>query len=269
MADSMEIIPSGGALGAEIRGADLRERLSESAITQIRQALLEHLVIYFRGLRISDEDQVRFTNYFGTAVEHVRKQPERPVKEIFIISNVTEDGEPIGALANHEVSFHSDLSYLKKPGTLSFLYAVEVPQHGGNTQWCNCYAAYDALDDAMKARLDGLRAIHRHYEEAQNPPELVDHPVVRTIPETGRKSLYVGPHLTKSIVGVSESESRQLLETLFEHVLQPRFIWTHQWQVGDLVVWDNRCTMHRREPFPDNERRIMNRTQIFGDEIPV
>jgi len=264
----IQVIPSSGPLGAEIKGLDLRHPLADDAVQMVRHALLAHCVIFFRQQEVSEEDQVRFTNYFGTAVEHVRRQPDRAVQEVFIVSNVKQNGRPIGALGNAEISFHSDLSYLKRPGTFSFLYAVEVPRTGGDTQWCNCCAAYEALSDEMKDRLRDLRAVHRHYIEDQNPQELVDHPVVRTHPETGRKSIYVGPHLTKSIVGWDQAESQLLLEELYEHLMQPRFIWTHQWRVGDLVVWDNRPTMHRRRAFPDEQRRIMKRTQIFGEEVP-
>ncbi|MFB3041960.1 MAG: TauD/TfdA dioxygenase family protein [Candidatus Poribacteria bacterium] len=267
--DEMKIVPTGGALGAEIKGLDLAQPLPSGVVRRIRQALLEHGVIFFRNQKIREEDQVRFTNDFGRAVEHVRKQQPRLIKEIFIVSNVKENGVPIGALGNDEIGFHSDLSYLRQPGTISTLYAVELPKTGGATQWCNCYAAYEALNDSFRVRLKGLRAVHRHPVESQNPPQAVDHPVVCTHPETGRKSLYVGPHLTRYIVGKSESESRQILHQLFEHMSQSRFVWTHEWQVGDLVVWDNRATCHRREPFPPTERRIMKRTQVFNDAIPV
>jgi taurine dioxygenase len=268
-AEKIQVVPSGGPLAAEIRGLDLRHPLPPESAQVVRQALWDHCVIYFRGQQISEEQQVQFTRIFGTPVEHVRKQAERRVKEIFIISNVKENGEMIGALGNDEISFHSDLSYMPKPGTISMLYAVEVPATGGNTQWCNCYLAYETLDEELKQRIAGLRATHRHYIEEQNPRELVDHPIVRTHPQTGRKSLFVSPHFTKSILGISEAESADILARLFAHVVQPRFVWTHRWQVGDLLIWDNRPTMHRRESFPADQRRIMKRTQIFGDEIPV
>ena len=266
--DQIQLVPTGGPLGAEIQGIDLAHPLPADTVQCIYQALLAHCVLLFRRQAIGDGDQVRFTNYFGQAVEHVRKQLPRPVKEIFFVSNVEQDGQPIGALGNDEIPFHSDLSYLRKPGTLSIIYAVELPASGGATQWCNCYAAYEGLDSALKERLKGLRAVHRHHVESQNPPELIDHPVVCTHPETGRQALYVGPHLTRHIVGFGESESHALLGALFDHMSQERFVWTHDWEVGDLVIWDNRCTMHRREGFPSTERRIMKRTQIFNDAIP-
>ncbi|MBJ67707.1 MAG: taurine catabolism dioxygenase TauD [Gemmatimonadetes bacterium] len=269
MSTALKIIPTGESLGAEIADVDLTQSLTREQVEQVRAALLDYGVVFFRNQHISEPDQVRFTGYFGRPVEHVRKQRPRPVPEIFIISNVEENGKPIGALGHGEVSFHSDLSYLRQPGTLSVLYAVEIPQEGGQTQWCNCSAAYAELDNEIKDRIDGLRAVHRHYVEEQNPPETVDHPVVRTHPETGRKSLYVGPHLTKHIVGMHSTESADLLALLYAHLEQPRFIWTHEWQIGDLVLWDNRPTMHRRLPFPSNQRRLMKRTQVFNDEIPI
>lgn len=263
----LRVLPSGGALGAEIRGLDLGRELTPEQVKQVRAALLAHCVLVFRDQRISDEDQVRFTSYFGRPVEHVRKQRERRVKEIFIISNVKEDGEPIGALGSELIDFHSDLSYLPKPGTISLLYAVEIPPAGGDTQWCDGRAAYDALPPERQAQVRKLRAVHRHHVDEQNPPEPTIHPVVRRHPETGRPSLYVSPHLTHHIHGVSEEESRAILAELYAHMDQPRFVWTHQWRVGDLVMWDNRPTSHRRLAFPDDQRRIMNRTQIFGEEV--
>ncbi|MXX39792.1 MAG: TauD/TfdA family dioxygenase, partial [Gemmatimonadetes bacterium] len=180
MACEITIAPTGGALGAEIKGCDLSAPLAPDQVAQVRQALFDYGVVFFRQQQLSDEDQVRFTAYFGKPVPHVRKQRPRRVKEIFLISNVKENGEPIGELGDELIPFHSDLSYLQRPGTLSVLYAVEIPSQGGQTQWCNCTAAYKALDDAWKARLKGMRAVHRHYVEAQNPPEHIAHPIVRT-----------------------------------------------------------------------------------------
>ena len=267
--DNLCVRPTGGALGAEIAGCDLAEPLTPVQVVRVRRALLDHGVVFFRRQRLSDEDLVRFTAFFGKPVPHVRKQRPRRVKEIFLISNIRENGEPIGELGDELIPFHSDLSYLERPGTLSVLYALEVPTTGGQTQWCNCTSAYEELDDAMKSRLKGMRAVHRHYVEAQNPPEHVAHPVVRTHPETGRRSLYVGPHLTRYVVGLDRQESEALLAGLYAHLEQPRFVWTHEWEVGDVVLFDNRPTMHRRLPFPPDQRRLMKRTQVFNDEIPV
>ena len=265
----IDVTPTGGALGAEVYGVDLRNALAPGTVDLLHTAILEHLVLVIRDQDITEEDQVRFTSHFGTPVEHVRKQADRPVREVFVISNVSKDDAPIGALGNHELAFHSDLSYMPKPGTYSLLYATEVPEHGGDTSWCNCYRAYETLDPATKQRIAELRATHRHPIPSQNPPQPASHPVVRTHPLTGGKALYVSPHLTTGIQGLPDAESRALLERLFAHMTRSGHVWTHRWRVGDLVIWDNRATMHRREPFPPEERRIMKRTQIFGDEVPV
>ena len=174
----LTIVATGGALGAEIKDCDLANPLTPAQAAQVRQAMLDYGVIFFRGQELSDEDIVRFTAHFGKPVPHVRKQRERKIKEIFIISNVKENGEPIGELGDELIPFHSDLSYLERPGTLSVLYAVEIPAEGGQTQWCNCTAAYETLDDTIKKRLNGLRAVHRHHVNAQNPTEHIAHPIV-------------------------------------------------------------------------------------------
>ena len=259
-----QVKPTGGALGAEIRGLDLSRELDSDTVSTLRAAFLEHCVLYYRDQQISQRDLVRFTRYFGDPVPHVRPQPDRPIAEIFVISNVTEDGKPIGALGSEEIPFHSDLSYLPEPGTISMLYALEIPGEGGETMWANGYAAYEALDPAVKTRIDRLHAVHRHPIDALNTPEPTLHPVVRTHPETGRKVIYVSPHLTHHIADVAQKEGTILLEELIAHATDARFVWKHQWRVGDLVMWDNRCTMHRRTPFDDRQRRVMWRTQVFG-----
>ncbi len=266
---NLDIRPTGGALGAEIRGLNLSRPVPQDTVDAIRKAFLDHCLVFFRGQQISETDQVRFTRYFGDPVTHVRKQAEQKLPEIMLVSNITKNGQPIGALGHREIEFHSDLSYMPKPGTISMLYAVETPSEGGATQWCNCYAAYEGLDALMKARLANLRGTHLHFNPEQNPPEVVDHPLVCTHPETGRKTLFVSPYFSESIIGMAAEEAQVLLAYLFEHETQPKYIWTHQWRVGDLVMWDNRATMHRREPFPSNQRRLMKRTQIFNDTVPV
>ena len=267
--EEMTVIPTGAALGAEVRGLDLSNPLPRETAAAVRRALLDHCVIFFREQDLGDEDQVRFTNYFGKAEVHVRDMPDRPVKEILFVSNIRKNGKEIGALGDGEVGFHSDLAYMPKPGTISALYAVEIPDTGGETRWGSGYAAYDALDAAMKERLKGLRATHRHPDTPLNPPQIIDHPIVCTHPETGRKTLYVTPLFTRSVVGLDESESRELVEFLTDHVARPEFIWTHRWRVGDLVMWDNRPTMHGRGKFPPDQRRLMKRTQVFNDTAPV
>lgn len=264
---SMEIIPTGGALGAEIRGIDVGSPLLPSEVALLREAVLEHLLVVFREQRLTDEAHVRFSRYFGQPEPHVRPRSEADssLREIFVVSNVSDNGRPLGALGNGELTFHSDLSYLSRPGSLSIVHAVEVPLSGGDTQWANAYAAYDALPTDLREHALSLRAIHRHSEQAQNPKTPASHPVVRTHPETKRRATYVSPQFTRSIVGLPCDEGDALLDRLLRHVTQPEFVWTHKWRAGDVVIWDNRCTMHRREAFDPTARRILKRTQMFGD----
>jgi taurine dioxygenase len=266
--NSMTVVPSGGALGAEIAGLSLAEPLPDDTAAAVRQAFLDHCVLYFRAQNLTEQNQVDFTRYFGKPQIHVRKQSEPATPGIFIVSNVEKNGRPIGALGHGEVKFHSDLAYMPLPGSISMLYASEIPRTGGATQWCSGYAAYAALNDDMKQRLRGMRAVHQHISEELNPSEPTDHPIVCTHSQTGRKALFISPLFTRRIVGLEPQASDELLGTLLAHVTQPRFIWTHQWQQGDLLMWDNRPTMHRREPFPAHLRRVMKRTQIFSDVRP-
>lgn len=260
--------PSGGALGAFVDGLQLEGMPDESTAAELRRALDRYMVLVFPGQRLDEAAQIDFTRVFGRPVEHVRAQPERPLREIFYVSNIRRDGKPVGALGHDEIPFHSDLSYIEKPGTVSVLYAVEVPAVGGQTQWCNCCAAYEALDDETRRQLAGMQALHRHPVEAQNPPTPAVHPVVRLHPATGRRSIYVSPHLTRRLEGMDEAEGQGLLVRLFNHMERPEFVWTHAWTPGDLLVWDNRPTMHRRLPFPPDQRRLMRRTQVFNTETP-
>ena len=140
------------------------------------------------------------------------------------------------------MNFHSDLSYMPRPGTISLLQAIEMPQEGGQTQWCDCRAAHDALPEAQRQQLATLRAVDWHPVPEQNPRELASHPIIRLHPETGRASLYVSPHLTSHVEGIGQSESPAILDGLYAHMGQPQRVWTHQWQVGDLLMWDNRPT---------------------------
>ena len=267
--DQIEVHPSGAALGAEIVGVDAACALPSDGVATIRKALMEHSVIVLRDQRLDGEAQVQFTKYFGAPEIHVRATAGSTVPGIFVVSNVEEDGKPIGALGHKAIDYHSDLAFMPKPGTLSALYAVEIPPTGGSTTWCSGYACYDALDESIKGRLVGLRATHRHPHGPNNPPEVIDHPMAISHPETGRKALYVTPTFTRSIVGLPADDGEALLQQLFDHVAQPRFGYSHDWRVGDLVMWDNRCTMHRREPFPPQSRRIMHRTQAYNDWIPT
>lgn len=267
-ADTVEIVTANAVLGAQIRGVDLSQPLSESTASIISQALLDHCVIYFREQKLSEQNQLDFTTLFGQPEVHRRAQDGDNLPGIFVVSNVIENGRALGSLGHGEVDFHSDLAYMPKPGTISTLYALEIPEKGGATTWASGYAAYDALDAQTKQQLTGTRVTHRHTTEKLNPAQTTAHPTVCTHPLTGRKALFVTPLFSREILGEDLADPDALLAKLTTHVVDDRFKYTHRWREGDLVVWDNRCTMHRREPFDANARRMMKRTQVLSTTRP-
>jgi taurine dioxygenase len=262
---TIKIIPTEAALGAEISGLDLSQAPDALQTAQIRAAYHEHGVLLLRQQQLSEEQQLRFSRIFGQPVRHPTSTLKPgPVPEITVISNVEEGGRAVGALGHSEVHFHADLIFLHTPGTFSVLYAEEVPAQGGDTSWADGCSAYDALDAHTQKRIDGLKVVYRHSRPEYNPKQPAAHPLVSTHPETGRKSLYFSPNHAQYIEGIHTTESGELLTFIIDHYTQKRFTWTHAWQKGDLVVWDNRRCLHRREPFDNNQRRLMKRTQGIG-----
>ena len=272
----------GGALGAEIVGLDLSRDIDDADFRRIHQAHLDHHVVVFRDQRITPQQQVDFSKRFGPLQIHVLRQfqlPQQP--EILIVSNIVENGQPIG-LGDAGHFWHSDLSYKETPSLGSLLHAQELPAEGGDTLFANMHLAWDSLPLELKRAVQGKQAEHSYlakYAELQrrNPwrPDLtaeqiaevkpVAQPIVRTHPETGRKALFISEHFTTRIVGLPESESTELLERLFAHSVKPEHIYRHQWQPHDLVFWDNRSLMHLAAGTPDHLRRKMYRTTIEGD----
>ncbi len=262
----IKVIPTGAALGADVTGIDLSQALDTATNELLQTAFRQHAVLRFRGQQLTKAAQVRFSRYFGEPVPHPTntrdRDPEQP--EITIISNIEEAGKAVGALGNAELSFHADLVFLPTPGSVSILYCVETPDHGGDTYWSSGYAAHAALDDGTKAEIAELGVAYVHRNPAYNPPTPPVHPLVCTHPETRRKVLFLSPNAAQSVTGMDEGSGRALLERLFAHATDERFVWRHQWQPGDLIVWDNRCTLHRRDAFPNDQRRLMHRTQLLG-----
>jgi taurine dioxygenase len=191
------------------------------------------------------------------------------------ISNIRENGELVGALPDGEMFFHSDQCYVERPGMATMLYAMEVPKRGGNTLFANMYAAYETLPGRIKARIEGKLALNvydydnnattRGSEPREGVPSYA-HPIVRTHPATGRKALYVNRLMTHHILGMDREESDALLAEIFDHQERPEFIYEHVWTPGDLLIWDNRCTLHARSNFDASERRMMRRVAILGDK---
>ena len=267
--------PLSPALGAEIVGVDLRDTLDQSTIAQMRDIWHQNLVILLRDQHLSEEDEVRFAELFGPPAKIHTPQFVRGHPAVMLISNIREDGKPIGALPDGEMHFHTDQCHQERPAMASMLYAIEVPSVGGNTLFANGYTAYETLPAEIKRRIDGRKALNAYdYDNASmkrgtrvadGVPSYV-HPVVRTHPATGRKALYVNRLMTVRIEDMPEAESNELLDLLFEHQEQPQFVYEHVWRVGDILMWDNRCTLHARTDFSAGERRLMRRVTILGEK---
>jgi taurine dioxygenase len=285
--------PIGAALGADVEGVDLRQELSPETIGAVKQAWSDHLVLRFRGQRLDDDQLMRFSALFGEldfapviAASRVKIRGEDRYVDsageghryISIISNIVENSVAIGALGAYEAIWHTDMSYNPEPPIGSALYALEVPPAGGDTGFANMYLAYETLPEDLRRQVEGRRCRHdssrnsagelrRGYTDVADPREApgADHPIVRTHPVTARKALFLGRQRNAYIQGLELDDSEQLLDALWEHATRAQLTWYQQWRVGDLVLWDNRCVMHRRDEFDPASRRLMHRSQIKGD----
>ena len=285
MNQKIHIRPTGAALGAEVQGVDLRA-LDAASFAAIHQAWLQHQVLLFRDQSLSDDDLVAFSRRFGELDEApVQETGQRFVEghpEIYVVSNVLQNGVAIGSLGAGEAVWHTDMSYLPSPPKASVLYALEVPPSGGDTSFCSMYAAWDTLPDPLRQRIEGARVKHdgtynsggytrqgvTPTDDPRTSPGTL-HPLVYVHPETGRRGLYLGRRRNAYIDGMSLEESGVLLDEIWASATRDALTWRHQWRVGDLVLWDNRCTMHRRDAFDPAARRVMHRTQIRAGHIPI
>jgi taurine dioxygenase len=259
------------ALGAQIHGIDAAA-IDDAGFERVRTAWLEHLVLLFRNQRLDDRALVDFTSRFGEVEEAPLFGGRRYVEEhpeVMIISNVAVDGREIGSLGNAEAFWHTDLNFVEEPPAASCLFAHEVPPTGGDTGFANMYAAFEALPQDVAARIAGRRIRHDarfnsagYLREVRVPDTL--HPIVRRHPETLRNALYLGRRAHARIEDMAVDESDALLDTLWAHATSDAFTWHHQWRAGDLLIWDNRCTLHRRDSFDASQRRVMHRTQTRG-----
>jgi taurine dioxygenase len=275
---ALQFVPLSRHIGCEIRGIDLREPVRAETAAAIYRTFLDHAVLVFRGQELAQEDLIRVTSIFGEFAPLGRpahtlpKGFSRILPNIMLISNIRENGETIGALPDGEMMFHHDTIHRPDPHKATLLYSVEIPSFGGDTLFASGTAAYDALEPAMKRRLGGLKAVNyyvynsvkRGDKQGVDATSQAVHPVVRTHEETKRKALYVNRLMSVRIEGLPETESEALLNFLFDHCEKPEFVYTHVWRVGDLIVWDNRCSSHARTDFPANERRLLLRTTVKG-----
>lgn len=260
----MLISPLAEALGARVTGIDLAAPLDASTVSQIKAAWLEYLVLIFPDQRLDEAAQIRFSDYLGD------RGVRRP---LMLISNIREDGVPIGSLPDGEMMFHSDAAHLEHPYKYTLLYALEIPSVGGHTLFANLYKAYELLPDDLKARVAGLEVVHRYYDGAtlveKNPTAKVAGRITRPLllrhSESGRAVLFVSRLMTERVVGMTPAESDALLARLFEAAERPEVVYEHVWTPGDVVAWDNRCTNHARTDFPPGERRLLRRTTVNAD----
>jgi len=276
--------PTAGALGADIDGVEL-PHIRPADIEVIEAGLRERLVVRLRGYTMDDVAFTRLAERFGTlegSPDYSRSRavyvPESPL--MTVVSNVTENGQPVGDHGDGELNWHTDQGFVDRPSGYTFLLAREVPPAGGNTSFANMYNAYERLPDATKARIARLKIKHQESHTAQgiprpgyrdirtsDPRELPgpQHPIVRTHPVSGRKALYLGRRFGAYIPGLPLADSEALLDELWSHAARPEDVWAQQWQLGDLIVWDNRCTMHRRDAFTGQGRRRMHRLTTLGE----
>jgi taurine dioxygenase len=282
-AATIEVVPSGAALGAEIRGVDLGAAPPAGVLDAIGAAWDEHLVLVLRGQRLEDAQLLAFSRHFGALDPPGANPYGEPFHnrhpELNVISNVVENGRPQGNLGDGEAVWHADMTYVVRPPRGAALYALEIPPGQGHTWFANMYAAFEALPAALARAIDGRVAVHdaahnsagmlrKGYREISDVRETpgARHPLVRTDPVSGRRCLFLGRRPRSWVVGLPVDESDALLDALWAHATQPRFAFVHRWQVGDLVMWQNLCVLHRRDSFDPRARRRLHRTQIRGEE---
>lgn len=280
----LDIRTLGDTFGAEVPGFQVTQNTTADDIDVIKGLWARHRLLLFRGQAIDEPTLVSFSQHFGELEIHVRTEylsPDHP--EILYVSNMQKEGRSVGILADTEVGWHYDQIYLPRPAVGSLLVAHTLPPTGGNTEFADMTAAYAELPEDIKQQLNGARAVqsyeafNRAYSVPTNDAQKkrspdIEHPIVRTHPITGEKALYLCPGMTTEIVGWEPAKSREMLDYLFEWTVQPRYVYSHCWQPGDALLWDNACTMHRRDPFDQNHQRLMKRTTILPPEelsIPV
>lgn len=274
----------GDTFGAEVVNFKIEADTPAAETQSIKSLWAQHKLLLFRHQTLDESTLVDFSRHFGDLEIHVRTEylsPEHP--EILYVSNMQQNGKKMGILADTEVGWHYDQIYLPQPAVGSLLMAHTLPPDGGNTEFADMTAAYEELPEHVKARLEGARAVQSYeaFNKAYSVPTNsdqkkrspdIEHPIIRKHPITGCKALYLCPGMTTEIAGWDAAESRDMLDYLFAWTIQPRYVYSHAWQPGDALLWDNACTMHRRDPFDQNHNRLMKRTTILPPKelaVPV
>jgi taurine dioxygenase len=270
---SISIQRMSDAIGARLTGIDLRSGIDDAVMKEVHQAWLENFVIVIPGQNLSSDDQIAFTEWFGLRqeVRTVKVVDEGPQNFMYVANKKFDGMESV--LPEGEMQFHTDQCYYETPSRATILFAIEMPAEGGNTKFANAYRAYESLDDAMKTRLQGLKALNvydydanstiKRYESSPDAPRYA-HPVVIRHPETGRDVLYINRLMSDHIVGMDRAESDALLEELFQVLEDPAHCYEHVWTPGDQVMWDNLCTLHARTWFDPSQSRVLRRTTVAG-----
>ena len=279
---SIEVVPTPAVLGAEVRCGDVR-KLTDAGFEAVHRAALDHLVILIRGQTLTDPELIEFGRHFGpldcAPLAKTGRERARSHAENIVVSNVMENGQAIGVLRDAEVVWHSDNSYRDNPLSFSALYSLEIPPTGGNTGFANMYLGLETLDAGLRARIEDRTLKHdMTYNSAGDLREgfapVADvrdapgpsHPIVRTHADTGYDALYLGRRPNAYVNGCTVEESEALLDALWAHATRPELTWHHVWRPGDILMWDNRCVMHHRDPFDAGARRVMHRIQCAGEQ---
>jgi taurine dioxygenase len=278
----MKVTPLSEALGAEITGLDLRQPLDDAGVKAIRDAFDRHIFVVFREQELSEDDQLRAAGYFGKV--HVRRKPTTTRDPggafdtpFMLVTNIVENGKAIGVFGDGEMWFHHDTSYYPEPHRATLLYSMKLPSWGGNTCFSNMYKAYENIPRPLRDKLEGKKVLQVHdYKRRErldldkidlNSVRHHEQPLFITHPATGRKALYISRLMSARILGLSRDESEAALEELFDISEDPAIVYEHEWKLGDLVIWDNWCSIHARKDFPRDEPRLMRRLTIEGQAM--
>jgi len=273
---TLEIIPFNERIGAEVRGVDLSRPVDPATAARLEEAWNRHVLLLFRDQRLSDAELRRSADWLGAASEIVMPLDRRGDKDVSIalISNILDEaGKPMGALGDGEMWFHHDNCYTAAPDKGTWLYAVELPTHGGHTLFANGYLAYEALPDRLKRAIAGRRVLRVYDWTIRERPDTSNlagmphfwQPAVVAHPATGRPALYVDRLMTVAIEGYEAAHSNALLDELFPYI--ERTDYEHVWRVGDYVLWDNRCSAYARTDFPADQRRLLKRGKVGGEKL--
>lgn len=269
--DTLEFVSADGGMGQEVKDLDLSETPSAEVVDLLKEKLANHGLLLFRDQDITEEQQIQFTRAFGETIGHPvpgiggGDDSMESDKEIFYLINNPEKENKLSKRGPGDgtLGWHSDLEYMPEPQVYSVLYGVEIPPEGGDTEWCNLADAYDALDEEMKTRIADMKVVRWF---TKTIPQ-VSHPAVRTHPISGRKCLNVSPGLCKYIERMDKEDGKELILKLVAHATQPQFCYVHTWRKGDVIMWDNRCTMHQRHGFDVTQRRVVRRSQTAGEPV--